>query len=170
MSGRVPLEVVVNGRPYTASVEPRRLLVDFLRDDLALKEPRIGCDTSNCGCCTVLMDGASVKACTLLAVQAHRRRILTLSGLSPDGGLHPVQQAFAECHALQCGYCTSGMAMAAVDLLRRNPRPTRGEVRRGLSGNLCRCTGYAFIVDAVLAAAEKLDGKDPLELVPGALA
>lgn len=165
MSGRVLIEVRVNGAPYAREVEPRLLLVDFLRDRLALKSVRIGCDTSNCGCCTVLMDRWSVKACTLLAVQAHGREIVTLEGLSRDRALHPVPEAFARAHALQCGYCTSGMVMAAVDLLRNNPHPEREEVRRALAGNLCRCTGYAPILDAVLAAAGSLDGADPLDVI-----
>jgi aerobic carbon-monoxide dehydrogenase small subunit len=146
--------VTVNGTPHTRDVEPRRLLVHFLRDDLGLTGTNVGCDTSSCGACTVHLDGRSAKACTLLAVQADGRSITTIEGLADaDGTLHPMQQAFHECHALQCGYCTPGMVMAAVSILDEHPAPSEEDVRLGLEGNLCRCTGYHNIVKAVLAAA-----------------
>jgi aerobic carbon-monoxide dehydrogenase small subunit len=139
----------------SAEVEPRTLLVYFLRDELGLKGPHIGCDTTNCGACTVLMDGRCVKSCTVLAIQAQGSEIVTVEGLSKNGELNPLQQAFTDNHALQCGYCTPGFVMAAYDLLSRNPDPTDEEIRLGISGNLCMCTGYQNIVKAVKAAAEK---------------
>ena len=146
--------VTVNGVPHTRDVEPRRLLVHFLRDDLGLTGTNIGCDSSSCGACTVHVDGRSAKACTLLAVQVDGREVTTIEGLAaPDGALHPMQQAFHECHALQCGYCTPGMVMAAISVLDEHPTPSEEDVRLGLEGNLCRCTGYHNIVKAVLAAA-----------------
>jgi aerobic carbon-monoxide dehydrogenase small subunit len=146
--------ITVNGARREAEVEPRQLLVYFLRDQLGLKGTNVGCDTSSCGACTVLVDGESVKSCTVLAVQADGSDVTTIEGLAEDGELHPVQQAFHEKHALQCGYCTPGFVMAAVSLLRENPNPTEEEIREGLEGNLCRCTGYHNIVKAVQAAAE----------------
>ncbi|HEX6417329.1 MAG TPA: (2Fe-2S)-binding protein [Acidimicrobiales bacterium] len=149
----------VNGQERTSDVEPRRLLVHHLRDDLGLTGTNVGCDTSSCGACTVLVDGESVKSCTVLAVQADGREVTTIEGLAPAapgdgaGEMHPVQQAFHTEHGLQCGFCTPGMVMAAVSLLRENPQPTEQDVRLGLEGNLCRCTGYHNIVRAVLAAA-----------------
>jgi aerobic carbon-monoxide dehydrogenase small subunit len=149
------ISVTVNGRRHEAEVEPRQLLVYFLREQLRLAGTNVGCDTSSCGACTVLLDGESVKSCTLLAVQAHGHEITTIEGLAEDDGtFHPVQRAFHEQHALQCGFCTPGMVMAAVSFLKENPRPTEEEVRLGLEGNLCRCTGYHNIVRAVLAASE----------------
>ncbi|MEA2266183.1 MAG: aerobic carbon-monoxide dehydrogenase small subunit [Solirubrobacteraceae bacterium] len=148
---RVSLEI--NGTTYEREVEPRLLLIHFLRDDLGLTGAHVGCDTSNCGACTVHLDGAAVKACTVLAVQADGARVTTIEGLGSTGDLHPIQEAFWEHHGLQCGYCTPGMIMAAADLLERNPDPSEHEVRDALSGNLCRCTGYHNIVKAVLAAA-----------------
>ena len=145
--------LTVNGERREAEVEPRQLLVYFLRDQLGLKGTNVGCDTSSCGACTVLLGGESVKSCTVLAVQADGDEVVTIEGLARDGELHPVQRAFHERHALQCGYCTPGMIMAAVDLLRDNPNPSEDEVREGLEGNLCRCTGYQNIVDAVLEAS-----------------
>jgi aerobic carbon-monoxide dehydrogenase small subunit len=145
--------MTVNGASQQDEVEPRLLLVQYLRDVLRLTGTNIGCDTSSCGACTVLVDGESVKSCTMLAVQADGASITTIEGLAPDGGLHPMQQAFWENHGLQCGYCTPGMVMAAVSLLDEHPDPTEAEVREGLEGNLCRCTGYHNIVKAVLAAA-----------------
>jgi aerobic carbon-monoxide dehydrogenase small subunit len=145
----------VNGTMRSAEVEPRTLLVYFLRNELGLKGPHIGCDTSNCGACTVLMDGRCVKSCTILAIQAQGSEIVTVEGLSKNGELNPLQQAFTDSHALQCGYCTPGFVMAAYDLLSRNPDPTDEEIRLGISGNLCMCTGYQNIVKAVKAAAEK---------------
>ncbi|HZR93083.1 MAG TPA: (2Fe-2S)-binding protein [Gaiellaceae bacterium] len=148
------IAVTVNGRRQEAEVEPRQLLVYFLREQLGLTGTNVGCDTSSCGSCTVLLDGESVKSCTLLAVQADGHEVTTIEGLATDGALHPVQQAFHENHALQCGFCTPGMVMAAVSYLKENPKPTESEVRHALEGNLCRCTGYHNIVKAVLAAAE----------------
>jgi aerobic carbon-monoxide dehydrogenase small subunit len=148
------IEVTVDGARYTDEVEPRLLLVHYLRDRLGKVGTPVGCDTSNCGACTVLLDGASVKSCTVLAVQADGSTVTTIEGLASNGQLHPVQRAFHEQHALQCGYCTPGMIMAAVDLLNANPRPSDEEIRDGLEGNLCRCTGYQNIVRAVHAAAE----------------
>ena len=145
----------VNNVVQSAEVEPRTLLVYFLRNELGLRSPHVGCDTSNCGACTVLMNGKCVKSCTTLALQAQGAEILTVEGLSKDGELHPLQQAFADNHALQCGYCTSGFIMSAFDLLQRNPAPTEGEIRLGLSGNLCMCTGYQNIVKAVKSFSEK---------------
>ena len=147
----------VNGVERTSEVEPRRLLVHHLRDDLGLTGTNVGCDTSSCGACTVLLDGESVKSCTVLAVQADGREVTTIEGLAPkadgEAALHPMQQAFHEHHGLQCGFCTPGMVMAAVSLLKENPQPSEEEIRLGLEGNLCRCTGYHNIVRAVLAAS-----------------
>jgi carbon-monoxide dehydrogenase small subunit len=148
------IDVTVDGVRYTDDVEPRLLLVHYLRDRLGKVGTPIGCDTSNCGACTVDLDGASVKSCAVLAVQADGSTVTTIEGLATDGELHPVQKAFHDKHALQCGYCTPGMVMAAVDLLRANPNPSDEEIRHGLEGNLCRCTGYQNIVRAVRAAAE----------------
>jgi aerobic carbon-monoxide dehydrogenase small subunit len=145
--------ITVNGEVREAEVEPRELLVYFLRNDLALRGTMVGCDTSSCGACTVLLDGESVKSCTVFAVQADGCDVTTIEGLARDGELHPVQKAFHESHALQCGYCTPGFVMAAVSLLKENPNPTEQEIRLGLEGNLCRCTGYHNIVRAVQAAA-----------------
>ncbi|HLN18405.1 MAG TPA: (2Fe-2S)-binding protein [Acidimicrobiales bacterium] len=144
--------IEVNGTRQEREVEPRQLLVFFLRDDLGLTGTNVGCDTSNCGACTVLLDGESVKSCSVLAVQADGGSVTTIEGLATDGGLHPMQAAFQQHHALQCGYCTPGMVMAAVSLVREHPNPTEAEVREGLEGNLCRCTGYHNIVKAVMAA------------------
>ncbi len=145
----------VNGTLYERDVEPRMLLVHFLREELGLTGTNIGCDTSQCGACTVLMDGRSLKSCTCLAVQADGREVMTIEGLAQNGQLHPVQESFWEKHGLQCGYCTPGMIMASVALLQNNPTPTEDEIRHGLEGNLCRCTGYQNIVAAVKAASEK---------------
>jgi aerobic carbon-monoxide dehydrogenase small subunit len=145
--------LTVNGTVSEADVEPRLLLAYFLRDQLGLKGTNIGCDTTSCGACTVLIDGESVKSCTVFAVQADGSDVTTIEGLAADGELHPVQQAFHEQHALQCGYCTPGFVMATVSLLQENPDPSETEIREGLEGNLCRCTGYHNIVRAVQAAA-----------------
>jgi carbon-monoxide dehydrogenase small subunit len=153
MARPVRVTVTVNGREESKEVEPRLLLVHFLRDTLGLTGTHVGCDTSNCGACTVLLNGESVKSCTVLAAQADGAQITTIEGMASDGELHPLQQAFWEHHGLQCGYCTPGMIMAAADLLQRNPSPTEEEVREGLAGNLCRCTGYHNIVKAVMAAS-----------------
>ena len=147
------IEVTVDGARYADDVEPRTLLVHYLREQLGKTGTVVGCDTSNCGACTVLVDGKSVKSCNMLAVQADGREITTVEGLAQDGQLHPVQQAFHECHALQCGYCTPGMIMQSIDLLNDNPNPSEEEIRTGLEGNLCRCTGYHNIVTAVQTAA-----------------
>jgi len=148
------VRVTVNGRDYEREVEPRTLLVHLLRDELGLTGTHVGCDTSNCGACVVLLDGESVKSCTVLAVQADGSEITTIEGLAAAGELHPLQEAFWEHHALQCGFCTPGMIMAGVELLGTNgDRLTDPEIRRGLEGNLCRCTGYQHIVEAVHAAA-----------------
>jgi aerobic carbon-monoxide dehydrogenase small subunit len=147
------LSVTVNGAQHTNDVEPRLLLVHFLRDTLGLTGTHVGCDTSNCGACTVHLDGEAVKSCTVLAVQADGAEVTTIEGLGGEGALHPVQEAFWEHHGLQCGYCTPGMIMASADLLARNPDPSEPDVREALAGNLCRCTGYHNIVKAVLAAA-----------------
>jgi carbon-monoxide dehydrogenase small subunit len=145
--------ITVNGEPRTAEVEPRTLLVHLLREHLNLTGTHVGCDTSNCGACTVWLDGEAVKSCTLLAVQADGREVMTIEGISENGDLHPMQLAFHEHHALQCGYCTPGMVMTAIKLLEANPAPTDAEIRHGLEGNLCRCTGYENIVAAVRAAS-----------------
>ena len=149
------ITVTVNGTAHTAEVEPRTLLVQFIRETIGLTGTNIGCDTSSCGACSIHLDGEAVKSCTVLAVQADGSSVTTIEGMaSPDGTLHPMQQAFMENHGLQCGYCTPGMVMAATSLLKENPNPTEAEVRIGLEGNLCRCTGYHNIVQAVLAAAK----------------
>ena len=147
------IAVTVNGERREAEVEPRQLLVYFLREQLGLTGTNVGCDTSSCGSCTVLLDGESVKSCTVLAVQADGHEVTTIEGLARDGELHPVQQAFHEQHGLQCGYCTPGMVLAAVSLLQEQPNPSEHEIRHALEGNLCRCTGYHNIVRAVQAAA-----------------
>jgi aerobic carbon-monoxide dehydrogenase small subunit len=147
------IELTVNGERREAEVEPRQLLAYFLRDQLGLTGTNVGCDTSSCGACTVLLDGDSVKSCTVFAVQADGCEVTTIEGLAAGDELHPVQQAFHEQHALQCGFCTPGFVMAAVSLLRENPSPSEQEIRDGLEGNLCRCTGYHNIVQAVQAAA-----------------
>jgi aerobic carbon-monoxide dehydrogenase small subunit len=147
------VRVTVNGREYAREVEPRMLLVHLLRDELGLTGTHVGCDTSNCGACVVLLDGETVKSCTVLAVQADGHQVTTIEGLARNGHLHPLQQAFHEHHALQCGYCTPGMILSATTILERYPQPTEEQIREGLEGNLCRCTGYQNIVAAVQAAA-----------------
>lgn len=149
------ISITVNGNTHDDEVEPRTLLVHYLREKLQLTGTNIGCDTSSCGACTIHLNGEAVKSCTILAVQADGTKITTIEGLSKDGVMHPMQQAFMENHGLQCGYCTPGMVMAAIGLLNENPKPTEREVRLGLEGNLCRCTGYHNIVKSVLAAASK---------------
>lgn len=150
---RVAVEITVNGRLYRREVEPRLLLVQFLREELRLTGTHIGCDTTYCGACTVLLNGDPVKSCTVLAVQADGGQVLTVEGLERNGELHPLQRAFSEQHGLQCGYCTPGMLMSAYALLERNPRPGRKEIRKGIQGNVCRCTGYHNIFNAIEAAA-----------------
>ena len=154
----VIIRVTVNGQEREAEVEPRTLLVHFLRETLGLTGTKIGCDTSQCGACVVNLDGDTVKSCTCLAVQVDGSTVTTIEGLSEDQNLHAVQEAFWNNHGLQCGYCTSGMIMTSVELLKRNPRPSAEEVRDGLEGNICRCTGYHNIVKAVIAAADALGG------------
>ena len=148
------VNLTVNGKDITADVEDRMLLVHFLRDVADLTATNVGCDTTSCGSCTVLLDGESVKSCTVLAAQADGRSVTTLEGLAANGQMHAVQEAFHQEHGLQCGFCTPGMVMAIVSLLKENPAPTEAEVRTGLEGNICRCTGYHNIVRAALAAAE----------------
>ncbi len=148
------IQVTVNGKTQEKEVDPRLLLVHFLRDDLGLTGTKIGCDTSQCGACVVKMDGKTVKSCTCLAVQADGSEITTIEGVAQNGELDPVQEAFWEKHGLQCGYCTAGMIITAMELIEKNPDPSEEQVREGLKGNICRCTGYQNIVRAVLAAAE----------------
>jgi carbon-monoxide dehydrogenase small subunit len=150
---KIPVGITINGRSYSDEVEPRQLLVHFIRENAGLTGTKVGCDTSQCGSCTVRMDGVAVKSCTTLAVQADGASIATIEGLSDGAELHPLQEAFWNKHGLQCGFCTPGMIMAAEELLRTNPSPTREQIRHGLDGNLCRCTGYQNIVLAVEAAA-----------------
>jgi carbon-monoxide dehydrogenase small subunit len=159
------IRVKVNGQLYESDVEPRTLLAYYLRDELKLTGTHIGCDTTSCGACTVLLDGKAVKSCTVLAVQADGREVLTVEGLEKDGEMHPLQKAFWEEHALQCGYCTPGMLMASYALLQDNPAPTEEQIREGLSGNICRCTGYVNIVKAVKSAARKMTAQESLEEV-----
>ena len=152
---RQTIHVRVNGQDFEREVEVRRLLADFLRHDLGLTATHLGCEHGVCGACTIIMDGESVRSCLLFAAQADRAEILTLEGLANGDEMHPLQQSFWDNHALQCGFCTSGFLMSAVDLLQKNPHPTEDEIRHGLSGNLCRCTGYANIIKAVQAVAEQ---------------
>ncbi|MCY3881790.1 MAG: (2Fe-2S)-binding protein [Chloroflexi bacterium] len=156
MSEPVPITINVNGRKRSAMVEARLLLVHFLRESLNLTGTHVGCDTSQCGACTVLIDGHSAKSCTVFAVQADGAEVQTIEGLADGGELHPLQDGFWEEHGLQCGYCTPGMIMSAVNLLEDNPAPSEAEIREGISGNLCRCTGYQHIVNAIQHAAERM--------------
>lgn len=153
------IEVTVNGQKHSSSVEPRLLLVHYLRETLGLTGTHIGCESSVCGTCTVLLEGRSVKACTMLAVQADGKKVETIESLATNGQLHAVQEAFWNEHGLQCGFCTPGMILSVVQLLSDNPDPNRGEIRHGLEGNLCRCTGYQHIVNAVESAAKTMAGK-----------
>jgi carbon-monoxide dehydrogenase small subunit len=150
---KVAVQLTINGRTRTAEVEPRTLLVDVLRDELDLTGTHIGCDTSFCGACTVMLNGACVKSCTIFAVQADGGELTTVEGLEKDGKLHRVQQAFAEHHGLQCGYCTPGMMLSACQLLAKNPKPSEAQIRKAIAGNTCRCTGYQNIIKAISAAA-----------------
>jgi carbon-monoxide dehydrogenase small subunit len=160
MAATADVRITVNGEVHEDSVEPRLLLVHYLRDKLGLTGTHVGCDTTNCGACTVHLDGEAVKSCTVLAVQADGAHVKTIEGMAAaEDQLHPLQEAFWNKHGLQCGYCTPGMIMAAADLLERNPNPTEEEVRHGLEGNLCRCTGYHNIVQAVLEAAKSPQGE-----------
>lgn len=147
--------MTVNGKQVTATIDARTLLVQFIRENLQLTGTHVGCDTAQCGACTIHMDGRAVKACSMLAVQADGATITTIEGLSTGGELHPMQQAFNECHALQCGFCTPGMVMSAVQLLQDNPKPSEAQIREGLEGNLCRCTGYHNIVRAIEQVAAR---------------
>ena len=156
MSRPVTIHLTVNQKEYSRSVEPRLLLSDFLRHELGLTGTHVGCEHGVCGACTVLFDGESVRSCLLFAVQADGHSITTVEGLASDGGLHPIQQSFWEAHGLQCGYCTPGILMTLVPFLKQNPDPTEEQIRHALSGNLCRCTGYQHIVDAVRLAAQKM--------------
>jgi carbon-monoxide dehydrogenase small subunit len=156
MTMKREINVTVNGQQYHSEVEPRMLLVHYLRDGLDLTGTHIGCDTSQCGACTVLLNGESVKACTVLAVQADGGEVTTIEGLAPEGSLHPIQEGFWEKHGLQCGFCTPGMIMASYNLLKENPSPSEEEIRVALKGNICRCTGYQNIVKAVQYAAEQM--------------
>ncbi len=153
------IQMTLNGSARTAEVEDRTLLVNFLRDELGLTGTHVGCDTSQCGACTLHIDGRAIKSCTLLAVQADGAKVTTIEGMASGETLHPVQQAFSECHGLQCGYCTPGMVMAVSDLLRRHPQPTDDQILHGLEGNLCRCTGYVNIVRSVKRAAELMNAR-----------
>ena len=150
------IKVTVNGQEYHRQVEPRRLLSDFLREDLDLRGTHVGCEHGICGACTVLFNGQTARSCLMFAIQADGAEVKTVEGLATNGELHPLQQGFWENHGLQCGFCTPGFLLSACELLERNPDPTEAEVRAGLSGNMCRCTGYKQIVDSVLAAAEKM--------------
>ena len=152
----VQIKVTVNGEERTGAVEPRLLLVHFIRENLGLTGTHIGCDTTHCGACTVILDGRPIKSCTVFAVQASGREVMTVEGLEQGGKLHPIQEAFTEEHGLQCGFCTPGMMMTGFAFLRNNPSPSDNEIRRAISGNLCRCTGYVNIVKAYQSAAEKL--------------
>lgn len=159
MTERLEINVRVNGRQYQRRVESRMLLVDFIRDELGLTGTHIGCDTGHCGACTIMLNGVTIKSCLLLAAQANNSDIQTIEGLAVDGKLHPMQKAFLEQHALQCGYCTPGMILSSLFLLQRNPNPSEEEIKRGIEGNLCRCTGYLNIVKAVKAAAIRTNRK-----------
>jgi carbon-monoxide dehydrogenase small subunit len=153
----VPVRLTVNGQQHEVQVEPRLLLVHLLRDTLGLTGTHVGCDTTNCGACTVHLDGEAVKSCTVFAVQADGSEVTTIEGIAPEGSLHPMQKAFHEMHGLQCGFCTPGMIMASIDLVNDNPSPSEDEIREGIEGNLCRCTGYQNIVRAVQQAAAEMN-------------
>ena len=154
----VALSLTVNGKAERAEIDPRTLLVEFIRNDLGLTGTHVGCDTGQCGACTVLIDGNAVKACTILAVQAEAAKVTTIEGLASNGEMHPMQAAFKECHGLQCGFCTPGMVMSAIDLVQRHPNADEKTIRAELEGNLCRCTGYQNIVKAIHAAAVEMKG------------
>jgi len=158
MADRVPVSVSVNGTTYARDVEPRDLLVYFLREDLGLTGTHVGCDTSQCGACTILIDGRPIKSCTMFAVQVNGKQLMTIEGLATNGAMHPLQEAFWNEHGLQCGFCTPGFIMAATALLKDNANPSEAEIRKGLEGNLCRCTGYVNIVKAVQTASRSMAG------------
>ena len=161
------ITVTINGTPYEADVEARTLLVHWIRDTLHLTGTHIGCDTTACGACTILVDGKATKSCTMFAVQADGRQVMTVEGLEQDGKLHPLQEGFHQEHALQCGYCTPGMMMSGLALLQRNSNPTEQEIRVDISGNLCRCTGYVNIVKAIEYAAEKMQAAEQVPVSAG---
>ncbi|MBZ5597905.1 MAG: (2Fe-2S)-binding protein [Acidobacteriia bacterium] len=154
----IPISVQVNGKPHSLSVEPRTLLVEFLRENLDLTGTHVGCDTTYCGACTVVMNGAAVKSCTMFAVQADGAEILTVEGLEKDGQLHPIQKAFGDSYGLQCGYCTPGLMLSAFQLLSRNRQPSEKDIRKAIAGNTCRCTGYQNIFKAIESAAQNMKG------------
>ncbi len=161
------ISVTINGSVYEGDVDSRTLLVHWIRDVLRLTGTHIGCDTTSCGACTILVDGKAIKSCTMFAVQADGRQLMTVEGLEQNGKLHPLQEGFHEKHALQCGYCTPGMMMTGLALLQRNPNPSEDEIRRGISGNLCRCTGYVNIVKAIQYAAEKMQAAESVPVSAG---
>lgn len=161
MIARIPVSMTVNAAPVAADVEPRRSLLEFLREDLGLVGAHMGCEHGVCGTCTVLMNGETVRSCLIFAAQANGAEIQTVEGLAAGAELHPIQEAFRQKQGLQCGFCTPGMLLLAVELLRENPRPTAAEVRQGIAGNLCRCTGYQFIIEAILDAAERMPVGQP---------
>src|SRR5579864_3774841 len=154
----IPIQVTVNGKAYSRTVEPRKLLVELLREELDLTGTHVGCDTTYCGACTVLMNGAAVKSCTMFAVQADGSEILTVEGLERDGQLHPIQKAFGNSYGLQCGYCTPGLMLSALQLLSQNKQPSDKEIRKAIAGNTCRCTGYQNILKAIQVAAQNMEG------------
>ena len=154
----IPIQFSVNGKSYSRTVQPRKLLVELLREDLDLTGTHVGCDTTYCGACTVLLNGAAVKSCTMFAVQADGAEILTVEGLEKDGGLHPIQKAFGDCYGLQCGYCTPGLMLSALQLLSQNQKPSEKEIRKAIAGNTCRCTGYQNILKAIHTAAQNMKG------------
>ncbi|MFQ5828361.1 MAG: (2Fe-2S)-binding protein [Candidatus Methylomirabilia bacterium] len=161
MNEQLPIRLTVNGRAFHGAALPRKLLSDFLREDVGLIGVRVACEHGICGACTILVDGETARSCLMLAVQADGADIRTVEGLAHDGKLHPIQQAFWDHHGLQCGYCTPGMLMVAYELLAKNPHPSEAEVREGIAGNICRCTGYVHIVNAILAAAETMRTRGP---------
>lgn len=159
-SDRVEIEVTVNGRKFKREVEARLLLVEFLRDELNLTGTHVGCESTYCGACTVLMNGRSIKSCTVFGVSAHEADIKTVEGLAENGKLHPLQESFSACHGLQCGYCTPGFLMSALALLEQNPNPSDKQIKKGVAGNVCRCTGYQNIIKSIREAAEQMRGQD----------
>ncbi len=159
MPDKHKVTIQVNEVTYSHDVEPRLLLVHYIRDVIGLTGPHVGCETSVCGACTVILNGMAVKSCTVLAVQANRGKVLTIEGLAQGNELHPIQKGFWECHGLQCGFCTPGMILSAYQLLERHPQPTEEQIRRGIEGNLCRCTGYQHIVDSVQYAAKEMQAR-----------
>lgn len=161
------IRVTINGTVYEGDVDSRTLLVHWLRDDLRLTGTHIGCDTTSCGACTIIVDGKATKSCTMFAVQADERELMTIEGLEQNNELHPIQEGFYQKHGLQCGYCTPGMMMTSVALLKRNPHPSEQEIRVGISGNLCRCTGYVNIIKAVQYAAEKMEAAKQVPVAEG---